>query len=195
MNVARRFSQAISEGDGISLVAGVLGTDAAARAEADGADAVFVSPATAETTAAVRGATSLPLLALWAGDRPRDLTGVDAAVLPVGAEGGWLARQVGELRDGFEIAFWVEDEEQIEDVLEEFDPEIFILAAPESRGEEALEHVLDLLADVPAGKLAIAELAVTSRDDVAALERAGFDAVIVAPDEVATFAGDEPPDV
>ena len=48
------------------------------------------------------------------------------------------------------------------------------------RGEDPLDNVLDLLADVPAGKLAIADLEVTTPDEVAELERAGVDAVIVA---------------
>jgi hypothetical protein len=195
VNGGRRFSQAISEGDGISLVAEVDGAEAAARAEADGAEAVFVSPAIVETLRAVRPATTLPLIALWPGNPPADLVGIDACVLPVHAEREWLERQHRELRDGLEIAFWVEHEEEIETALEAFDPEVFILAAPDPNGEEAIEHVLDLLADVPAGKLAIAEVAVATREDVAALERAGFDAVIVQPQQVADLVGEEPPEV
>jgi predicted TIM-barrel enzyme len=55
--------------------------------------------------------------------------------------------------------------------------------------------VLDLLPDVPAGKLAIAELAGSSRDDIGALERAGFDGVIVDTRSVADLIGDAPPEV
>jgi predicted TIM-barrel enzyme len=55
--------------------------------------------------------------------------------------------------------------------------------------------VLDLLPDVPAGKLAIAELSGASQDDVGALERAGFDGIIVEPRSVADLVGDAPPDV
>ena len=55
--------------------------------------------------------------------------------------------------------------------------------------------MLDLLPDVPAGKLAIAELAASSADDVGALERAGFDGVIVEPRNVADLVGDAPPEV
>ena len=75
------------------------------------------------------------------------------------------------------------------------DPETFVLAPAESNGEEPLERVLDLLPDVPAGKLAIAELPAASADDVGALERAGFDGVIVEPRSVADLVGDAPPDV
>jgi hypothetical protein len=70
-----------------------------------------------------------------------------------------------------------------------------VLSAPGADGEEALEHVLDLLPDVPAGKLAIAELPAASADDVGALERAGFDGVIVEPRSVVDLVGDAPPDV
>jgi indole-3-glycerol phosphate synthase len=55
--------------------------------------------------------------------------------------------------------------------------------------------VLELLPDVPAGKLAIAEVDVTSRDEVLALERAGIDAVLVPAGSVAELVGERPPDV
>ena len=44
---------------------------------------------------------------------------------------------------------------------------------------DPLDAVLELLPDVPAGKLAIAQVDVASRDEVLALERAGIDAVLV----------------
>ena len=61
-------------------------------------------------------------------------------------------------------------------------------------GQAALDRVLELLHDVPAGKLAIAELADASRDDVEELERAGVDAVLVTGD-VEALVGDAVPDV
>ena len=57
----RRFSQAISEGDGISVVVEVETPDAAHAAESDGAEALVVSG----HTAGVREATELPIL--WRG--------------------------------------------------------------------------------------------------------------------------------
>jgi indole-3-glycerol phosphate synthase len=66
----------------------------------------------------------------------------------------------------------VRDEEELEQALEELDPELFVLAG-------GLEEVLDLLAEVPAGKLAIAELPTTTAEEIEELERAGMDAVIV----------------
>ena len=74
--------------------------------------------------------------------------------------------------DDFELAVRVRDEEELEQALEELDPELFVLAG-------GLEEVLDLLAEVPAGKLAIAELPTTTSEDIEELERAGMDAVIV----------------
>ena len=71
-----------------------------------------------------------------------------------------------------ELAVRVRDADQLEQALEELDPELLVLAG-------TLEHVLDLVADVPAGKLVIAELPAASDEDVVELERAGVDAVIV----------------
>jgi hypothetical protein len=51
------------------------------------------------------------------------------------------------------------------------------------------------LHDVPAGKLAIAELHDATAEDVAELERAGVDAVLVAPGDVAALVPAGPPDV
>ena len=48
---------------------------------------------------------------------------------------------------------------------------------------------------MPAGKLAIAELPVSGRDEVAELERAGMDAVIVPGGNVAELVGGNHPDV
>jgi K+/H+ antiporter YhaU regulatory subunit KhtT len=125
----RRFSHAIADGEGISVI--VVTDD--------------------------RGAVTLTL-----SDDP-------AAVAHVvdfpHADPGAAAADV-------ELAIRVRDEEELERALEELDPELFVLAGD-------LEAVLDLLAEVPAGKLAIAELPATTGDQVEELERAGMDAVIV----------------
>ena len=195
VNASRRFSQAISEGDGISLIALVESADDAAGLDTRGADAVLVSPAASGDVGAVRAATSLPLLAGWAGSLPADLSGVDACILPVDGDDDRLERAHSQVRGNLEIAFWIGDEEHLESALEDFDPEIFILAAPDLDGEEALERILDLLPDVPAGKLAIAELPSSDADDVAALERAGVDGVIVPAAMVGSLVPDEAPEV
>ena len=71
----------------------------------------------------------------------------------------------------------VEREEELEEALERLDPELFVLAARDV--EDPLERVLDLLSDVPAGKLAIADVGDVTRVQIDELERAGVDAVLV----------------
>ena len=195
VNGGRRFSQAIAEGDGISLIAPVSSPEDAARVEAEGAEAVLVSTGDSGALAQIRAATSLPVLLAWPGDLGNAHPDADACVLDVGEDLDLVARLTGELGETYELAFRIDDEERLGSALEELDPEIVVLAAPESDGEEALERVLDLLPDVPAGKLAIAELAASNRDDVGALERAGFDGLIVDTRSVADLISDSPPEV
>jgi len=195
VNGGRRFSQAVSEGDGISLIARVSAAGDAARVEEQGAEAVLVAATDDGALAQIREATNLPVLVAWPGGLGTAPPQADACLLDVGEDLDSLARLSSELGDACELAFRIDDEERLESALEELDPEIFVLAAPDADGEEALEHVLDLLPDVPAGKLAIAELSASSRDDVGALERAGFDGVIVQPRSVADLVGDAPPEV
>jgi indole-3-glycerol phosphate synthase len=90
----------------------------------------------------------------------------------------------------------VRDEDELQEALEQFDPEVFLLSARDvDADDDPLQSVLSLLPDVPAGKLAIAEVDVAGRDDVVALERAGFDAVLVPAGHVAELVGASPPDV
>ena len=154
----RRLSHAISEGDGISLIVAVDGPEAAQRAEADGAEALLVDG----DLAAIRAASALPILT--SGDSAAD------------------ARVVGpdeefELGAGIELVVRVEDEDELEAALERLDPELFVLCGHDE--DEPLQHVLDLLSDVPAGKLAIADLEGITQTEIDALERAGVDAVLV----------------
>jgi indole-3-glycerol phosphate synthase len=197
MTAPTRFSRAISEGDGIALIARVDSDDEARQAADEGAEALLVRGARQDVLDAIRGATSLPVLVYWDRDHANQLAGADACLVDARGERDrdWLHRVHEQVGDLHEIALRVEDEEHLESALEEFDPEIVILAAEHSDGEEALEEVLDLLPDVPAGKLAIAELAISAAEDVAALERAGIDGVIVDAARVAALVGDEPPEV
>lgn len=128
----RRFSHAIADGEGISLIV-------AAR---DGAT----------ETLAVSGDTAAVAVVA-------DFAFVAAAPAPADTE----------------LAVRVRDEEELGQALAELDPEVLVLAG-------TLEEVLELLEDVPAGKLAIADLAVATEDEVHELERAGMDAVIVEAD-------------
>ena len=194
----RRFSHAIAEGDGISVIAAVADAEAARAAETQRAEALIVG----DDPASVRGATALPIL--WRSDTaPANAAGIaDAVTLTVPEdaedeeEAAELERQHGEaLALGLDCAIEVRSEEELERALELLDPEIFLLAPPPGSAEERLEAVLDLLAEVPAGKLAIADLAVTTEDEVQELERAGVDAVIVHAEDVSPLVGHVPPEV
>jgi indole-3-glycerol phosphate synthase len=193
----RRFSQAISEGDGISLIAVVATPEEASRAESEGAEAVLVRGGAEPRLAAIRTAISLPILFSWDGERADSLEGADACVVEAGGDRDreWLEDVHGELGGRFELVLRIHEEDHLESALENFDPELFVLAAPGDEGEEALERVLDLLPDVPAGKLAIAELPRPGREAVAELERAGVDGVIVGAGNVTELVGDAPPTV
>jgi hypothetical protein len=183
-----RFTQAISEGDGISVIPELEGDipDLAALAEEAGAEAVVVSIHDAQ---AARAATSLPIVIDGVGD-PREVdTLVQAAV-----EGCVTVYDLdageGELLDdlypavdvlGIDCAIEVRESEDIAEILERFDPEIFVAASRRPSDDDELEHMLDLLADVPAGKLVIARpRRPILREQILALERAGVDAVLVS---------------
>jgi hypothetical protein len=182
--VIRLLSQAISEGDGISVIAHVASLEEAQAAVADGAEAIAISA----PIAGLRDATTLPIIWRGGGD-PSEARRAGADALVVVA---------GEPVDGLELVVSVSDEEALADVLEQVDPEIFLLRSPEDDAhdvEEIFEVVLDLLPDVPAGKLAIAEVPVRTREEVEALERAGMDAVLVRGANVADLVGGAPPEV
>ena len=193
----RRFSQAISEGDGISVIVDVGDPEAARVAAALGAEALAVWGDVGD----LRAVTELPIL--WrAPGSPSEaaLAGAHAwlvAVEDAGEDGDWLVRQHDEAVElGLDCVVEVRDSDELEQALERLDPEIFLLSPQRpGGGEEALEHVLDLLPDLPAGKLAIADLEVTSPEEVEELERAGVDAVIVGTRNVAELVGDVPPQV
>jgi hypothetical protein len=184
----RRFSQAISEGDGISVIVEVDALEAARTAEADGAEAVILRRA----LAGIRDATELPIL--WGGGgTPDDAERAGADALLVIAEQqdedgnglDELAARAAEL--GLDLVVSVASEEVLERVLELHDPETFHLATND------LERALELLTDVPVGKLAIAQASHVTREQVIELERRGVDAVIVPARNVADLVGGAPP--
>ena len=189
----RRLSQAISEGDGISVIAAVDGPDAARIVEEAGAEAVLVDRGHEGSLAAIRSATELPILVLFDPDRAA-LEGADACIVDVRDDDReWLERVRVELAGRLELAPRICKDEHLEFVLEELDPEILVLG---SAGEdEPLAEALELLPDVPAGKLAIADLEVTSPEEVEELERAGVDAVIVGVRSIAGLVRAAPPEV
>ena len=175
MTGLRRFSQAISEGDGISLIVDVRSLEDARSAQARGAEGVAVRA----QVDGVREATELPIL--WRGPgSPHDAVRCGAdAYLFADLDDERLDELHAEALDlGLDCVVEVRDEEELELALDRLDPEIILLAA------DGAEAVLDLLPDVPAGKLAIADARETTLKVIAELERAGVDAVLV---------GDAPP--
>jgi indole-3-glycerol phosphate synthase len=186
----RRFSQAISEGDGISVIVEVDGLEAARTAEADGAEALVVRTA----LAGIRDATELPIL--WrGGGTPADAERAGADAVLVIAEdydedGGALADLAASAVDrGLDLVVSVSSEQVLGRALELHDPETFHLRTDD------LERALELLTDVPVGKLAIAEAPHVTREQVVELERRGVDAVIVPARNVAELVGGAPPAV
>jgi indole-3-glycerol phosphate synthase len=190
-----RFSQAISEGDGISVIVDVHDVDAARAAAAQGAEAVAVASAIPD----LREVIELPVLWRTSG-APTEaaLAGADAWVITVdGADDGeWLERQHAEAVElGLDCVFEVRTEEELELALERVDPEIFLFSVADEDDSDPLQRALELLPNLPAGKLAVAEVPVSNREQVDELERAGVDAVIVGARNVADLVGDTPPQV
>jgi indole-3-glycerol phosphate synthase len=187
---ARRLSQAIAEGDGISVLVEVADGDGAKTAEEQGAEGLVVR----RQADGIRDSTDLPLLAFGHG---ADVGDVDALVVDVAEHGDGLSAVVDAAHSlGLECVLRVRDEEELEHVLELVDPEILLLSAEEADDDQDhLERLLDLLPDIPAGKLVIAELAGAIRDEVLELERAGVDAVIVSGSDVGSLVGDTLPEV
>jgi indole-3-glycerol phosphate synthase len=195
MTGTRRLSQAISEGDGISVIVEVDGPEAARDAEDAGAEGLLLVSGQESQLPAIRGATELPILFFYDGQDVESLEGADACVVDVRDDEDRLRHLHQNLGNRFELAFRIVDDEHLEFVLEAFDPEIFVLAETAKRAESSPERVLDLLSDVPAGKLAIADVGARTRYEVEELERAGIDGVIVAAGNVAQLVGAAPPEV
>ena len=177
-----RFSEAISEGDGISVIPVLAGDlEALVRlAEEAGAEAIGVL---AEDVERARKLTGLPIVAR--DGRPQVISdaGGDAIVVEFGAASGdgVLERIYADAAElDLDCAVDVRDEEELEDTLARVDPEIVLISEHGlDEDEEDLERTLDLLSDVPAGKLVVSEARIASRDQVLALERAGVDAILV----------------
>ena len=178
MPVSRRLSQRISEGDGIAIIVCVTHADGARDAEQQGAKAIAVYDA----IHGIRDATTLPLLWIGAG------TPSEADAVRIRPEEETVAN--------LENVVDVRDDEELELALERLDPEIFLLSSREIDNDaDPLDAVLELLPDVPAGKLAIAQVDVGNRDEVLALERAGIDAVLVPARHIGDLVGHQPLDV
>jgi indole-3-glycerol phosphate synthase len=184
-----RFSQAISEGDGISVIPVLEGDvgELAALAEDAGAEAIAVWRLS--DIEAARSRSDLPILVREAdlnleGELRFVSAGADACVASFDRLSGEdtlledLYARVG--LDDADCVVEVHDEEELQETLERVDPEIILISEQNpDKDEEALERTLDLLPEVPAGKLVISEASVVVREQVVALERAGVDAILV----------------
>ena len=188
----RSFSHAIAEGDGISVIAAVDDPESARSAEAQRAEALVVRA----DPRPIRAASGLPIL--WRADVSFDEAAecADAVLLVFHDDDDVedLHRRATSL--GLDCAVEVRSEDDLEEALERIDPEIFLLSPGDVDDDETpLENVLDLLAAVPAGKLAIADLPLVTPRETQELEQAGCDAVIASSRDIAALAGDLPPDV
>src|SRR4051794_9060438 len=141
---SRRFSHAIAEGDGISVIAAVEDPDAARAAEQQRAEALVVRT----DPRAVREATSLPIL--WRAEVPleRAAEAADAVMLVfhrLDDDGRLEELHARAVELGLDCAVEVRNEDEIEEVLERVDPEIFLLSTADAGDDESkLETVLDL---------------------------------------------------
>jgi indole-3-glycerol phosphate synthase len=188
---ARRLSQAISEGDGISIIVQVDDLAQARAAAEQGAEGLALR-------APIEGLTdevALPVLWIGEADAHEAQSSCNAHAVIVWVDDDRLH----DLRERFgeetELVVGAVDEEDLESALE-LDAHVFLLSVQDGDGDqEDIDRVIELLPDVPAGKLAIAAVEVVSRDEVLALERAGFDAVLVPPGHVGELVGGAPPEV
>jgi indole-3-glycerol phosphate synthase len=175
-----RFSQAISEGDGISIVPVLEGDVAELAGLAEGAGAEAIAVWTPDEVERVRAQTGLPVLAR------QPTAAADACLFAfrdLTEDGEIESLYLSLTAEGIDCVVEVRDEEQLEEALERVDPEIILISERDpDEDEEDLERTLDLLPDVPAGKLVISESRVNVREQVVALERAGVDAVLVGAD-------------
>jgi indole-3-glycerol phosphate synthase len=170
----KRLSHAIAEGDGISILVEVDDVDAAQEAERHGAEGLVVG----EKAGSVRSSSQLPVLVRGSAAAARGLS-ADAVVIAPDPSSWDEATSVG-----LEGVVRIERADELERSLAEFDPEVFLLTVETDADGDPLEVLLGLLHDVPAGKLAIAELHDANVADVAELERSGFDAVLVASGDI-----------
>jgi hypothetical protein len=191
VNDARRLSQAISEGDGISVIVQVDDLEQARAAEEQGAEGLAVR----RPVAGLADATSLPVLWLGDPDAHEAQESCRAHAVVVWVEDDRLEEVNDRLGEETELVVGVVDDDDLERALG-LDTHVFLLSGQDADGDQhQVDRVIELLPDVPAGKLAIAEVDVASRDEVVALERAGFDAVLVPPGHVGDLVGGAPPEV
>jgi indole-3-glycerol phosphate synthase len=184
-----RFAQAISEGDGISLVPFLAGDVETMALAADESGAEAVALESVADVQRVRAVSGLPVLLRRRIRSMAELidaarAGADAVVLGIADfdedDEELEALHAEAFARELDCAIEVDDDDGLEAALERLEPDIFAIASARDEGGEAFERTLDLLPDVPAGKLVISESRRILREQLLALERAGVDAVLVA---------------
>ena len=181
----------------MSLIVPVADAETARTSEASGAEGVIVD----RELTGLREATGLPIL--WRADGSPAVAlalGADACLVAAEAideDGEWVERRYAEALDlGLDCVVEVRNSDGLEQALEQLDPEIFLLSPPSRSGdEEASSTCSTCCPDLPAGKLAIADVEVTSPEEIEQLERAGVDAVIVGIQSIAGLVRAAPPEV
>ena len=183
MTGRRRLSESISEGDGISILVEIDGdTPPEGRTTIDAV--ALVTPVNC-----IPAAVSLPVLVRGGSPAEAGAAGADGWLLAAGGDENVLAKRYAEARElGLECVVGIADEDELGLALAEVDPEIVLLSPREDDSDaDIVERVLELLPDVPAGKLAVAELPLATRADLVALERAGVDGLLVRFEHAATL--------
>lgn len=178
-----KLSQAVADGEGISFVVEVADALGARTAQEQGADALAAST----DASGLRFAGSLPFLHLGDASAAQEAD-ADAVVVPADLAAWDTAHALG-----LECVVRVEEPSDVERALQLLDPEVFLLSAPAGEADP-LPVLLELLQDVPAGKLAIAVLRDAHPDDVAELERSGVDGVLVSVSGLGSLIAQGPPE-
>ena len=148
---SRRFSQAISEGDGISVIVPVGDLESARAAEDQRAEGLIVW----DSVPGLREArfAAAPVARATGRSRRRTAAAPTPALLIVerhGDDDGFERVQAESAALGLELVVDVKDAEELELALERIDPEIFLLSPRDAEdGQAAHERVLELLTDVP----------------------------------------------
>ena len=193
----RRFSQAISEGDGISVIVPVPIPRRPGLPSSRGR-----RPSCWRDRSTACGGDGLPVL--WRGERGLSARGARrrrrcVIVVEHAAEDGDLLERLHDeaLELGLDVVVGVRDEEELELALERLDPEILLLSAADADDDQdALDRVLELLPDVPGGEAGDRRAwrseggRTSSRSSGRASTRCSS-----APGDVADLVGGAPPEV
>jgi len=186
LEAIRPFTESIV-GEEIAFVLEVHGFDEGALEECRDAGVAGLFVTSDEVLPPVAEATTLPILHGGVLIDPYQLyesrlAGADGVVLiaPAFDYPHDLSRMhETALGIGLDVVVEVDREEEVDTVLESVDPDSFLIRNHERDGAIDLEQTFSLLEEVPAGKVVLALGGMRTREEVAALERSGVDALIL----------------